>query len=303
MSKKTLEELRAGFRTSERSGEVAANNYYPFWLMKNDMKAVIRFLPDRDNNNPRGFLIEKVFHNLVINGQKKKVPCLYSYDKETCPICKLSQEYYKVEDKENGKKYWRKKQYIAQALILEDPLDPNPETGETHVGHVRYIALGFQLYEIIKEAFAGDDLETVPYDFEEGNDFIIKKTEGQGGHSTYVIGSKFKGASRPLSEEELTIVDEDMVVLSTLLAPKPTLESLEAQLQADINGESVEDSFAPPPKSSNDDDGDEDEVSTTSTDSKPSKASPTPKATTSDSSMTDVDAMLKTIRDRKKANK
>ncbi len=297
MSKKTsLEALKAAWGKADRSdNSTGSNNYYPFWLMQNDQRAIVRFLPDLDENNSRGFLVEKVFHNLVINGQKKKVPCLTMYG-EDCPICKVSQKYYAAKDEENGKKYWRKKQYIAQALVVEDPLPADSETGETHQGKVRYIALGWQLYSIIKEAFAGDDLETIPYDLEDGNDFVIKKSE-QGKYSTYNLGSKFKNASRELSEEELAIVDEGSVVLETLLPANPGFDSIQSQLDADLNGSGVaeaEESFSSPAKASRPSraKSDDDEADDT-----PRVAKATEEA--SDGAMVDVDAMLDTIRKRK----
>jgi hypothetical protein len=161
---------------------------------------------------------------------------------EDCPVCKVSQDYYKAKDEVNGKKYWKKKQYIAQALIIEDPLPANKETGETHQGQVRYVALGFQIYNIIKEAFASEDdpLEGIPYDFEDGYDFIIKKTE-QGNYSTYTMGTKFQSRQRSLSETELVSVEEGMVELATLLPKNPGLEKVQAMLNADLNGDDYTD--------------------------------------------------------------
>jgi len=240
MSKKSLEALKAAFSTPEREERSSQpNNYYPFWLMKNGEKALIRFLPDKDENNIRGFLVEKVFHNLTINGQKKNVPCLSMYG-EDCPICKVSQDYYKHKDEVNGKKYWRKRQYIAQALVVEDPLEADKDSGENHEGKVRFVSLGYQLYNIIKEAFSGDELKSVPYNFEDGYDFVIKKSE-QGQYSTYVVGSKFKNDPRSLSTGELAVVEEGMIELTTLLPKNPGEEKVQALLNADLNGESVED--------------------------------------------------------------
>lgn len=305
MSKKSLEALKAAFATPEReSRESLPNNYYPFWLMKNGQKAVVRFLPDRDENNVRGFLVEKVFHNLTINGQKKNVPCLSMYGEE-CPICKVSQDYYKHKDEVNGKKYWRKKQYIAQVLVVEDPLPANEETEETHEGKVRFIALGFQLYNIIKEAFASDELESVPYDFESGYDFIIKKSE-QGNYSTYVVGSKFKGAARALSAEELAIVEEGMIELKTLLPKNPGEEKVQALLNADLNGESVEDADSddaeetPAPKAAAAKPAAK-PAATPAAEKPAAPKKPAAKVEEEDDSeaMTDVDAMLAAIRARR----
>jgi hypothetical protein len=313
MSKKSLEALKAAFQTPESEQRSnLPNNYYPFWLMKNGQKAVVRFLPDRDENNVRGFLVEKVFHNLTINGQKKNVPCLSMYG-EDCPICKVSQDYYKLKDETNGKKYWRKKQYIAQVLVVEDPLPADETSGENHEGKVRFVSLGYQLYTIIKDAFASDELEAVPYDFEDGYDFIIKKSE-QGNYSTYVVGSKFKGSPRPLSEEELAIVEEGMIELATLLPKNPGDVKVQALLNADLNGESVDESGTeeddapakpaakkPAAKiaAKSADDDDEEEQAPAKTVVKKPAAKVVAEADTDDKAMTDVDAMLAAIRARK----
>jgi len=237
--KRTLAEMKAAYSSTtptQNQNGPRDSNYYPFWDMQYNEKAVIRFVTDKNKDNPRGFLVEKVFHNLTINGQRTSVPCLSMYDEE-CPICKLSQEYYKAEDEENGKKYYKKRQNIAQAIIVEDPLPADKVTGETHEGKLRYLAINYQLYNIIKEAFAGDELEYTPDDEDNGYDFIIKKTE-QGKYASYTLGTKFAGRSRPLTEDELVTVEESAIDLSTLLPKNPGVDKVRAQLNADVNGSS-----------------------------------------------------------------
>lgn len=323
-AKSRLEALRAAYGETQQSGprEQFTNKYYPFWDMKPGQRAVIRFLPDRDESNPRMFMVEKVSHALTINGQKKTVPCLSMYG-EDCPICKVSQDYYKVNDKINGKKYWRKKQYIAQALVIEDPLPADPETGLTRQGQVRHIALGYQLYNIIKEAFASEDdpLDDSPDSFEGGYDFIIKKTE-QGDYSTYTMGTKFHSKQRPLTEEELMVAEEGMIELKTLLPKHPGVEKVRAMLDADLNGGDYQDDSR-----RGNDDGDEEEETPRRTaaapaarsapvravkpavedddppfdpDPKPARTA-APKSAAVDEGSSDVDAMLAAIRARRAA--
>jgi hypothetical protein len=313
-AKEKLAAIRAQFG-DQQSGprEQFTNKYYPFWNMKAGQRAVIRFLPDKDESNSRGFLVEKVSHNLLINGQKKTVACLSMYG-EDCPICKVSQDYYKVNDKINGKKYWRKKQYIAQALVLEDPLPADKDTGLTHQGEVRHIALGYQLYNIIKEAFASEDdpLDASPDDFADGYDFIIKKTE-QGEYSTYTMGTKFHSKQRSLSEDELVVVEEGMIELKTLLPKNPGVEKVRAMLNADLNGEDYQDEGRK--ESSGDSEpaprvaarpaparaaapADEDDDPPFEPDPKPVKAV---KAAVTEEGSSDVDAMLAQIRARRAA--
>lgn len=325
MKKKSLADLKNLFTGQEQEGtrQSLPNNYYPFWNMSSGQRAIIRFLPDRNENNERGFLVEKVSHTLTINGKVRSVPCLSMYG-EDCPICKVSQDFYKADDKVNGKKYWRKKQYIAQALIIEDPLPPDQETGETHVGKVRGITLGYQIYNIIKEAFAGDELESIPYDFDEGYDFIIKKSD-QGDYATYTIGTKFRGSQRALTEEELAAVEEGMIDLSTLLPKNPGVEKVRAMLEAELNGEDYEESAPSNRRSSSDEDDapwtapkaapkkaakpavaddDEDEDEEEEVVRKPAKqVKPAKVETDDDAASTDVDAMLAAIRQRRAASK
>lgn len=311
MSNNKLAALKAAFGKPDNDGgqrEQFQSSYYPFWNMKPGQKAVVRFLPDLDDSNARGFLVEKVFHNLMINGQKKTVPCLTMYG-EDCPVCKISQEYYKNKDEVNGKKYWKKKQYIAQALIVEDPLPADESTGEKHEGKVRYIALGYQLYNIIKEAFASEDdpLEEIPYNFDGGYDFVIKKTE-QGEYASYTVGTKFLSKQRSLTEDELASADEGMIELATLLPKNPGVEKVQAMLDADLNGGSYSDNGfdqetpaskpaapARKPAASTDDD---DVPATPTKTAAPAEA---PESTAGGSS--DVDAMLAAIRARRAAGK
>jgi hypothetical protein len=197
-----------------------------------------------------------------------------------------------VKDDINGKKYWKKKQNIGQAIIIEDPLPPNPETGETHVGKVRIITLGFQILNVIKEGFADPDLEGHPADVNNGCDFVIKKTE-QGKHASYAVGTKFTNKPRPLTDAELLAAEEGMVDLVTLLPKNPGVEVVQALLDAEMNGEEyVENKYSRTPAH-------EDE-----TEWEAPKTAAAPKITTpvaNDEAPTgDVDDMLAQIRARRK---
>ncbi len=234
---KSLADLQNAFKGPDREAGNLPNNYYPFWNMKEGEQAIVRFVPDANTNNPFDFLVEKVTHSLLINGEKKSVPCLSMYG-EDCPICAVSQAYYKAEDKDNGKKYWKKKQYITQAIVIEDPLEPDKETKETHEGKLRYIALGYQLFNIIKESFGSGELDTVPYAYEGGTNFIIKKSK-QGDYATYTIGSKFARKSSDLDED--VVANLQLADLSTLLPKHPGREKVEAMLEAALTGANYND--------------------------------------------------------------
>ena len=236
MTTLTLEQLQSAFKKAENDGNSLPNNYYPFWLMKEGESATVRFLPDADEDNPLGFMAESLKHTLEINGETKSVACLKMFE-EDCPICKVSSEYYKKEDKENGKKFWRKKQHITQAIIVSDPLPPDETTGETHEGKIRFLTLGYQIYTVMKEAFGSGELDSVPYAFKNGCDFIIKKTK-QGEYSTYAVGSRFARKSTDLTDEQLALVEENLGVLSDLLPRNPGFEKVQGMLEAALTGSS-----------------------------------------------------------------
>lgn len=229
----SIDQLRAAFKKNENEGSSRPNNYFPFWNIPENSQATVRFLPDANAENPMGFVVEKHMHTLTINGENKSVPCLKMYGEE-CPICKVSQAYYKEEDKVNGKKYWRKKQHIAQVLVMEDPLPPDEDSGENHEGKVRFVALGFQLFNIIKDAFESGELDEVPFAYEGGTNFIIKKTK-QGEYPSYSL-SKFARKSTDLTDDEIAAVTDQLVDLSTLLPANPGLEKVEAMLEAALTG-------------------------------------------------------------------
>lgn len=271
--KRTKASLKAAYATPEQNTTQTSgftNNYYPFWNMKAGEKAIIRFLPDKNEDNPRGFLVEKVFHNLEINGQRRSIPCLSMYG-EDCPICKISQAYYKVKDDINGKKYYKNRQNIAQILVVEDPLPADESSGEKHTGKLRYVTLSYQIYNIIKEALSSDEIDNWPDDYENGYDFIIKKTE-QGGYASYAVGTKFANKPRALTETELSVVYESLIDLSTLLPKNLGEEKVQAMLDAEMNGNEYHDEnkFVPstptpvkskvtPTVAANDEEEDEDE--------------------------------------------
>lgn len=228
--------LAAAFKASDkRNGD---NTLYRFWDMAVGQQCVVRFLPDANPDNPLAFLKEKITHRLTIDGKPVTVPCLTMYG-EQCPICKVSSDYYKAGDKINGKRYWKSKQHLARVLIVSDPL-PADDNGENCEGKVMNIAISYQIFNIIKEAFESGDLENVPFAFEGGTDFVIKKTQ-QGEYASYAVGTKFRPKPRDLDESEVALVEDSLIDLATLLPKQPELADVQRKLNADMTGESLAD--------------------------------------------------------------
>jgi hypothetical protein len=231
--KLSMAELRANFKKPESTGGFN-NNYYPFYNIEFDAKAVVRFLPDKNTDNPLGFLVEKLSHTFEIGGEKKSITCLKQYGKEKdCPFCKESARLYKLDNKVEGKKFYRNKQHIGQVLVIEDPLTYKEDQTPAQ-GTVKLLNVGFTLYKIIDDAFNDNDLDEVPWDFEAGTNFQIKKTK-KGEFANYE-SSKFVKHPSALTEDELAIVSEKLVDLSTLIPAEPTTEQVNELYNAVING-------------------------------------------------------------------
>ena len=230
MSNAKFDAIRAKFSAATSTGG-NQNNYYSFYKMPDDAQARIRFLPDANEENSLGFLIEKLSHSLKINGEKKTVACPSQYGEE-CPICKVSKEYYDVDDKVNGKLYYKTRNYLAQVLVLEDPIvDPKHENA---AGKVKLIQIGYSLFKIIKDAFESGELDEAPFAFNGGTDFLIKKTK-QGEFASYTL-SKFARKSTDLTNDQIELVQEAMVDLSTLLPKQPDAKLVDNLLKAALTG-------------------------------------------------------------------
>lgn len=245
MSRKTIAELRAYLKQeSEKKtgGEFTQNKeIYPFWNMPVGSVARIRILPDANEDNPRTFYEYKYNHSLIIKGKKRNVQCLSQYG-EKCPICELSKAFYKEQGKESkdGKFFYRKKSALVNILVLDDPLSPDPETGETYKGKVTKTILGHQLLTKMLSSITDvlEPMENDPWDFDKGYDFFIKK--GQNGqHATYDVESKFATRSSAIPAEYRESIE--LVNLSSCLAPNPGYEKIEALLNNHLHGSDIED--------------------------------------------------------------
>lgn len=255
MSNKRLEALKALFKkekdAKESGGKRKRGDMYPFWDMKVNEKATVRILPDKNEENPYMFYVDKLEHTISINGKDERVPCLHMYG-EKCPICDLSRDFYKREGKEskNGKYYYRKKTSLVRLLVIEDPLPPDEDTGETCAGKVMNTQFGFQLMEKIKEELQNDEMgDDLPWDMKDGYNFYIKKSP-QGEYGTYALGSGF--AKRSTSIDPDIIDSIELIDLETLLPKNPGHEFVQRKLNAHINGSDDGDE-------GDDDEGDDDE--------------------------------------------
>lgn len=232
MAKKSLADLASAF-ASKNTGEGSSNQqwklFFNFWKAPVDSISVVRFLPDADESNPMGFLVENLAHELVINGKREKVPCLKMFG-EDCPLCSLSQKYYDEKDPEHneqlGKKYYRKKSYIGQVMVVETPIEHDQEQ------LVKLIEFGPKIFKQIQSAFQSGDMDEPPYELKGGYNFRIKKTKS-GDYADYGTSS-FSPKQTDVSDDVIEAMT--LYNLADYRTARVTREVMEAMLLADQTG-------------------------------------------------------------------
>lgn len=230
---RSLAELAAAFdekTTSSDNTNQTWKLFFNFWKAPVDSVSTVRFLPDLDEENPRGFLVENLVHELEINGKREKVACGKMYG-DHCPICDLSAEYYNKKsplyDEEIGQKLYKKKSYIAQALVLESAID-QPENSPL----VWLIEFGPQIYKQIQAGFKSGDLDNSPILFKGGYNFRFRKTLNGNGSNSYTT-SNFSPKQSDISDE---LVDQmELYDLKEYRQPEVSTAVLETMLAAAMN--------------------------------------------------------------------
>ena len=247
----TLQEIRAKLKEQEtKSGGSSRtggdNAIYPFWNLKEGEQATVRFLPDGDKENTF-FWKERLMIKLPFAGVKGdtdsrpttvQVPCMEMYG-ETCPILSEVRGWFKDPKLEDmGRKYWKKRSYIFQGFVKDDPLNEE----NTPENPIRRFIIGPQIFQIIKGALMDPDMEDLPTDSTNGVDFRIIKTS-KGGYADYST-STWSRKSRPLTEEENKAIESNgLFDLNGFLPKKPSeveVKVMKEMFEASVDGEAYD---------------------------------------------------------------
>ena len=247
----SLAEIRAKLKEQENrtSGNTSGggdNAIYPFWNMKEGEQATLRFLPDGDDSNTF-FWKERLMIKLPFAGVKGEtdsrpvqvqVPCMEMYG-ESCPILSEVRGWFKDPSLEDmGRKYWKKRSYIFQGFVVDDPLkeDAQPENP------IRRFIIGPQIFQLIKAALMDPDMEELPTDYTAGVDFRLAKGS-KGGYADYGA-SNWARRERPLGDAEMSAVNtHGLFNLNDFLPKKPTeveLKVLTEMFEASVDGEAYD---------------------------------------------------------------
>jgi len=246
----TLAEIRAKLKEQEsrQGGNTSGgdNGIYPFWNMAEGTTASLRFLPDGDNNNTF-FWRERLMIKLPFAGVKGEtdskpvqvqIPCMEMYG-ESCAILNEVRGWFKDPSlEEMGRKYWKKRSYLFQGFVNDDPLKEEsvPENP------IRRFIIGPQIFQIIKQALMDPDMEELPTDYTSGIDFRLNKTS-KGGFADYST-SNWARRERPLNDKEMHAINTfGLFSLNDFLPKKPTdveIKIMQQMFEASVDGEAYD---------------------------------------------------------------
>jgi len=137
-----------------------------------------------------------------------------------------------------GRKYWKKRSYIFQGFVRENPLseDKTPENP------IRRFIIGPQIFTLIKGALMDPELEELPTDYLKGLDFRITKT-AKGGFADY-NSSKWARKESALTEAEQAAIEKyGLYDLSSFLPKKPTdveMKVIKEMFEASVDGQAYD---------------------------------------------------------------
>ena len=242
----SLAEIRAKLaamesKGSNQSSQQSDNAIYPHWNIDEGTSATLRFLPDGDNTNDF-FWVERQMIRLtfpgVAGGENKpvtvQVPCGEMYG-DTCPVLTEVRPWFKDASLEDmGRKYWKKRSYIFQGFVTENPLnEQSPENP------IRRFVISPQIFNIIKASLMDPDMENIPTDYLNGTDFRVSKTT-KGQYADYST-SKWARKESGLDETQLAAIDQyGLFNLKDFLPAQPSADAYTAiseMFAASVDGE------------------------------------------------------------------
>ena len=215
---------------------------YPHWKMDEGALASVRFLPDADTGNSF-FWIERQVIKLPFNGVKGdinskqvtvQVPCVEMFG-ENCPVLAEVRPWYKDETlKEMANKYWKKRSYLFQGFVRQNPIGED----ETPANPIRRFVISPQIFQTIKSSLMDPEMEELPTDYMRGLDFNIKKTT-KGQYADYSTSSWSRKESALTEVEQAAIEAHGLFNLADFLPKKPSeaeLRVIKEMFEASVDG-------------------------------------------------------------------
>jgi len=242
----SLKEIRARIAAQQNkksSNDSADGPVYPHWKIEDGQTAILRFLEDGNTKNP-DFWVERAVFKLPFNGIKGDptaqnvevhVPCMEMYHKD-CAVLKEVRTWFKDDSmKPMGRKYWKKRSYIYQGFVHDDPMKR-----ETPENPIRRFMITPQIHNLIESGMMDPEIEDLPTDMIKGLDFKVNKQIDAEDRANYTTSSWARRESA-LTEVELEAIEKfGLSDLSQFLPNEPSAEVQKIifeMFEASVDGE------------------------------------------------------------------
>jgi len=154
---------------------------------------------------------------------------------DNCPILAEVRQWYKDNTlKETANKYWKKRSYIFQGFVRQNPLGNDV----TPANPIRRFVISPQIFGIIKASLMDPEIQEMPTDYMRGLDFNIKKTS-KGGYADYSTSNWARRESALTEAEQAAIEAHGLFNLTDFLPKKPSeaeLRVIKDMFQASYEG-------------------------------------------------------------------
>jgi hypothetical protein len=137
-----------------------------------------------------------------------------------------------------GRKYWKKKSYLFQGFVRDNPLSDD----KTPDNPIRRFIISPQIFNLIKNALMDPDMENIPTDYTAGLDFSVKKTS-KGGYADYSTSTWARKETALTSEEQAAIDAHGLFNLADFLPKKPgevELKVMKEMFEASVDGQAYD---------------------------------------------------------------
>jgi hypothetical protein len=154
---------------------------------------------------------------------------------DSCPILAEVRPWYKDESlKEMANKYWKKRSYLFQGFVRQNPLGDD----KTPANPIRRFIISPQIFTIIKSSLMDPEMEEMPTDYVRGLDFRITKTS-KGGYADYSTSTWSRKESALTQAEQDAIQAHGLFNLADFLPKKPSeaeLRIIKEMFEASVDG-------------------------------------------------------------------
>lgn len=220
-------QLQEAKRSGNTSTERQITQTYNHWDIPENTTALIRLLPDANQDNLFVWQERQTIHIPFIDENNKpitiRVPCMHQYGEKDNIL-----EFYRShwngteEDKAEARKYYKHRSYIMQGFVQKDPLNQVIENP------IRKFVVSTQIFNIIKATILDEEFNIDVTDYTNGLDFKIAKTM-KSKYADYST-SGFVRSTSSLTDDQFAAIEKyGLKNLSDDIPTKP-----DAKAQAEI---------------------------------------------------------------------